>query len=74
MPDALEDARRAKPHVAAEAGRFGRVVGVGLSKVDGRWGVKVNFATAPKASPPARLHGVDVVYEVTGIPTRRPAI
>jgi hypothetical protein len=64
----LEQARAAKPRVHAVFERLARVVGVGVTRVDGGYAVKVNLQAAPPEGEPLPEHvdGVPVRVEVVG--------
>ena len=70
MSDADELARaRAKKALAKrQFSRFGQVSGVGITRVRGRYGLKVNLARAPKPGEvlPNDIEGVPVQVEVVG--------
>jgi hypothetical protein len=76
-PDPLEKARSAK----AEAARvfsalLGGEVAVGITRIGGVYGLKVNLVTEPSASVdlPAAVEGVPVRVEVTGPVKKRPGL
>jgi predicted secreted protein len=63
----LSQARAAKPKALKAFSRLGKVVGVGLVKLDEGYGVKVNLESPPKAATvPLSVNGVPVTIEVTG--------
>lgn len=64
----LEAARKAKPKASQAARLCAVVVGVGLTRIEGSYAVKVNLreAAPPGAALPASIDGVPVVYEVVG--------
>jgi hypothetical protein len=64
----LEQARAAKGRALEVFGALGTVVGVGLTRVDGGYGVKVNLESAPPAGTrlPDAVDGVPVRVEVVG--------
>jgi hypothetical protein len=66
MNISIEAAREAKPKVAALARQVATVVGVGLTKSDGSYAVKVNLGEPCGRSLPASVDGVPVLYEVVG--------
>jgi hypothetical protein len=68
IPCTLEQARAAKPRVLDLFGRLVPVVGVGVTRVDGGYGVKVNLQTPPPpdVTLPADVDGVPVRVEVVG--------
>ena len=63
MPATLEQARAAKQEAQKVFGRLGEVVGVGITRVDGGYGVKVNLRREPAA-------GSEIPSEVDGVPVR----
>lgn len=62
-PCTLEQARAAKSRVLDLFARLVPVVGVGVTRVDGGYGVKVNL----QAQPPS---GVTLPGDVDGVPVR----
>lgn len=64
----LDEARAAKPKARAAFGRHAPVVGVGITRIDGGYGVKVNLSSAPArgASLPDLIDGVPIRVEVVG--------
>lgn len=70
----LDQARAAKSGAKRRLARHGRIVGIGLTRVGEGFGLKVNFATAPRASEslPDSIDGVPVQVEVVG-PVRKRA-
>ena len=62
-PVSLDAARAAKEKVSEIFGRFGVVVGVGITRIDGGYGVKVNLRDQPEP-------GVDLPQTVNGVPVR----
>lgn len=62
-PASLDAARAAKEKVLEIFGRFGVVVGVGITRIDGGYGVKVNLRDQPEP-------GVDLPRTVNGVPVR----
>ena len=67
-PISLHDARAAKEKVVEIFGRLGVVVGVGITRIDGGYGVKVNLREqpAPGVELPPTVNGVPIRVEVTG--------
>ena len=59
----LEEARAAKVRAQEVFGRLASVVGVGITRIDGGYGVKVNLSEQP---PP----GVSLPDAVDGVPVR----
>lgn len=63
----LPKARAAKTRALQVFSRVGKVVGVGLVKLDDGYGVKVNLQSRPRAGTiPSSVNGVPVTIEVTG--------
>jgi len=62
----LGQARAAKPRVLAVFEKLGKVVGVGVTRVGGGYGVKVNLEAKPDPKAPASVDGVPVSVEVVG--------
>lgn len=64
----IDDARRVKQRAAKLAADVAEVTGVGLTKVDGDYAVKVNVEreTAAVRRLPKLIDGVQVVYAATG--------
>jgi hypothetical protein len=64
----LEQARAAKSRVLAVFEGLAQVVGVGVTRLDGGYGIKVNLRTAlPEGTAaPAAVDGVPVRVEVVG--------
>jgi hypothetical protein len=69
MPVSVEQARKAKTAVYNAFKKIGDVVGVGITRVDGDYAVKINLATPPDPNVelPKRIEGVPVRVEVTGV-------
>jgi hypothetical protein len=67
-PCTLEQARAAKPRVLAVFEQLAAVVGVGVTRVDGGYGVKVNLQALPleRKALPVSVDGVPVQVEVVG--------
>ena len=64
----LEEARAAKRCVIEVFGKLAAVVGVGITRVGGGYGVKVNLREEPGAGVnlPQDVDGVPVLVEVVG--------
>ena len=64
----LEQARAAKEQAEASVPHQGTVVGVGINRVGGGFGVKVNLSAPPPADAdlPDTIDGVPVRVEVVG--------
>jgi hypothetical protein len=67
-PSTLDEARAAKARALDEFGRKASVVGVGITRIDGGYGVKVNLEAppAPDTELPGTIDGVPVRVEVVG--------
>ena len=67
-PTTLEEARAAKPRALDAFRRKASVVGVGITRIDGGYGVKVNLQAAPdpEVELPDTIDGVPVRVEVVG--------
>ncbi|MFN0244092.1 MAG: hypothetical protein ACKVWV_14470 [Planctomycetota bacterium] len=64
----IEEARAAKAKALEVFGKLGQVSGVGITRVDGGYGLKVNFTEAPKKGVqlPTQVKAVPVRVEVVG--------
>lgn len=64
----LEQARAAKLRAKKLLPTLASVVGIGIIRLDGGYGVKVNLGTplAPGVTLPSEVDGVPVRFEVTG--------
>ena len=73
--ESLASARAAKARARAVFSKHGDVVGIGLTTIDDRYGLKVNFSSPPKdpAAVPRELDGVPVKVEVVGTIRKRRA-
>jgi hypothetical protein len=69
----LDQARAAKAKAAKAFGRRAKVVGVGITEIDGGYGVKVNLGEAPEPGTdlPESVEGVPVRIEVVGKLSKR---
>lgn len=69
----LEDARTAKPKALRVFGKKAAVVGVGITEIDGGYGLKVNLREAPRpgVNLPETLDGIPVRVEVVGVLEKR---
>jgi hypothetical protein len=67
-PCTLEQARAAKPRVLTVFKRLAPVVGVGITRMNGGYGVMVNLQAAPAEGTalPDQVDGVPVRVEVVG--------
>jgi hypothetical protein len=69
MPNVtLDEARAAKPAALKQFEELGEVVGVGITRVQNDYAVKINLSEplAPGVKHPTHVHGVPVRVEVTG--------
>lgn len=76
MPDdGREAARAAKDRARRLCSRKAEVVGVGITRIGDRYGVKVNLAAEPAAGVrlPEEVDGVPLKVEVVGPIRKRPA-
>jgi hypothetical protein len=64
----LESARAAKARALQLFEKLGDVVGIGLTKIDDTYGLKVNLRTMPSdaAALPTHVDGVPVKIEIVG--------
>ena len=64
----IEDARTAKPKALRVFGKKATVVGVGITEIDGGYGLKVNLREPPQpgVTLPETLDGVPVRVEIVG--------
>jgi len=64
----LDEARAAKPRALAVFKSLATVVGVGITRVENGYGLKVNLLAAPPADAllPTEVDGVPVRLEVVG--------
>jgi hypothetical protein len=70
MPDvSLEKAQAAKQTALQRFGMIGAVVGVGITRVDGQYAIKINLSEPlrPGTELPTEIDGVRVHVEVTGV-------
>ena len=72
-PHTLEDARTVKPKALKVFGKKAAVVGVGITEIDGGYGLKVNLREPPKpgVALPETLDGIPVRIEVVGTLRKR---
>lgn len=70
----LESARAAKKRALTLFAELGDVVGIGLTKMNEGYGLKINFSSAPKdpTAVPEDVDGVPVKVEVVGTIRKRP--
>lgn len=71
--DSLARARAAKAHALELFSNFGTVVGVGITAVGERYGLKVNLSNARVSAGtlPSDVDGVPVTVEVVGLISKR---
>ncbi|MFY9824337.1 MAG: hypothetical protein WAM82_23375 [Thermoanaerobaculia bacterium] len=64
----LEDARIVKPKALRVFGKQASVVGVGITEIDGGYGLKVNLREAPSpgVALPDTVDGIPVRVEIVG--------
>jgi hypothetical protein len=67
----LEQARAAKGHVREVIGPKADLAGVGITRIDGGYGVKVNLTTPPRTDLPSEVDGVPLRVEVVGTIRKR---
>lgn len=74
MAVSLESARAAKARALQVFEKLGDVVGIGLTKIDDEYGLKVNLSAPPSdpASLPTDVDGVPVKVEIVGHIRKRP--
>jgi len=67
-PHSVDEARAAKKRALTVFKELAPVVGVGITKVDGGYAVKVNLRSKPKSnvSLPTDVDGVPVRVEIVG--------
>jgi len=72
-PRTLEDARTVKPKALKVFGKKAAVVGVGITEIDGGYGLKVNLREPPEpgVALPETLDGIPVRIEVVGTLRKR---
>jgi hypothetical protein len=72
-PITLERARAAKRAALREFGRIGHVVGVGITRIEGEYAVKINLREPldPNTQLPTEIDGVAIRIEITGSIRRR---
>ena len=68
-PPTLQEARAAKSKALDLFNGLAKVVGVGITRIDGGYGVKVNLENkpAPEVALPASVAGVPVFIEIVGL-------
>lgn len=64
----LEAARQVKERAKEIFSRYGSVNGIGLTRLEGHYAVKVNFESEPldRANLPHDIEGVPIVIQVVG--------
>jgi hypothetical protein len=68
----LNQARAAKVEASSLFGGLASVVGVGITRIGGGFGLKINLREQPKVALPTKVGGVPVQVEVVG-PIRKRA-
>lgn len=74
MPSvSLDQARAAKAHAMATFSRLGEVVGVGITRIDDGYAIKINLKEplSPGVPVPDTVDGVPVRVEVVGTISKR---
>jgi hypothetical protein len=73
LQSTLDEARAAKPKALAAFSRDASVVGVGITRVEGGYGLKVNLVEPPSpgVTLPESVDGVPVRVEVVGTIRKR---
>jgi hypothetical protein len=68
MAVSIDRARAAKDAARDAFSEIGEIVGVGITRVDGDYAVKINLRDEPKAGTelPTHVQGVPIRVEVTG--------
>ena len=71
--ESLERARAAKTRALELFSKLGDVVGIGVTRIDDQYGLKVNLSSAPKdaSALPREVDGVRVKVEVVGTIRKR---
>ena len=71
----LEQVRAAKKAAEKTFAALAKVVGIGITRIDGVYGLKVNVESTPAtmAAFPVEIEGVPVRVEVVGTVRKRPA-
>jgi hypothetical protein len=71
--ESLASARAVKARALARFSKLGDVVGIGLTRIGDKYGLKVNFSTPPRdpGSVPKEVDGVPVRVEVVGTIRKR---
>jgi hypothetical protein len=67
-PSPLDRVRAAKAHARAVFSKLADVVGIGITTIDSKYGLKINLASPP-ANPselPTEVDGIPVRVEVVG--------
>lgn len=65
-PATLEQARAAKPKLAAVLEGLAELRGLGIAVLDGGFGLKVNLSKPAESPIPSEVDGVPVIVEVVG--------
>jgi hypothetical protein len=69
VPSTLAAARAAKAVASALCRQWPSVVGIGITRLGGGYGLKINLRTPSPHPFPPEVQGVPVVVEVTGQPS-----
>ncbi|MCW5558380.1 MAG: hypothetical protein KIT22_11190 [Verrucomicrobiae bacterium] len=71
----LEQAREAKAKAASALRTVAELAGIGITRIDGGYGLKVNLRRIPKnqSDLPAKIGGVPIRFEVIGSVRKQPA-
>ena len=71
---ALQRVRAVKPHAEATLSCLLGEIAIGITRIGGEYGFKVNLASAPSPDIeiPATVEGVPIRVEVTGLISKRP--
>jgi len=67
-PYTIADARAAKEEATHRFSQWPSVVGIGITRLNGGYGVKVNLSTPSQKLFPNDVNGVPLLVEVTGQP------
>lgn len=66
MPATLEQARAAKQRAFERFDALADVVGIGITRIDGGYALKINLRTEPDAPLPDALDNVPIQTQITG--------
>lgn len=67
----LDQVRQVKAKACSVFASYGRVLGVGVTRIGSSYALKVNLAEQPISAPPLEIDGVPIQVEVTGPITKR---